>query len=77
MRVARTSTITVTREAYFAEGIPGHYLIDCEGRWYEVSYVPFTHDTTNRRVQIEYTDLHEKAVDAIEADARNRREQHA
>ena len=70
--VWRTDTVTIEREEYFAEGIPGRYLIDREGRWFEVSYCPFPFDTTNRRIQIAHTDLHEKAVGAIEADARIR-----
>lgn len=67
--------ITIIRETYFHDQVRGRYLIECERgqRWYEVSYCPFETDTTNRRIQICHTDLHEKAVGAIESHVRKLR----
>ena len=74
MKAGRTDTFQVTREEWFAEGVIGRYLVDTDaaGRWYEVSYCPMNF-TTRRRVQIEHTDMHEKAIAAIQWDAEKRR----
>lgn len=75
MQPQKTTTITITREEYRVPGVKGRYLIDKDGpRWYEVSYCPFDFDTTNMRTQIAHTDLHEKAIGAIEAHARQQRD---